>query len=120
MRIVIDLDGTICELKSEGESYADLAPKPGASERIAELRAAGHTVVIHTARNMATTGGNVGKAVANIGKITLDWLSRHGIEYDEICFGKPNAEVYLDDRAVRFSSWAEISSDYLAKVARPR
>jgi len=120
MRIAIDLDGTICPLKEPNQSYADLQPFPGVSVRIRQLRASGHCVIILTARNMSTCQGNVGKVMKNVGKITLDWLEKHGIEYDEIYFGKPNAELYIDDRSIRFSSWKEINNEFLAREARPR
>jgi capsule biosynthesis phosphatase len=75
------------------------------------LRAAGHYVIIQTARHMKTCEGNVGMVIARQGYVTLEWLERHGIEYDEIHFGKPHADVYLDDNAVRFESWAGIEPD---------
>jgi capsule biosynthesis phosphatase len=111
VRICIDLDGVICELRRPEQSYADVAPRPGAVERIRELRAAGHEIVIHTARHMKTCGGDVGKVLARQGEITLVWLRKHGIEYDEIHFGKPHADVYLDDNAVRFESWETVAGD---------
>ena len=120
MRIAIDLDGTICPIKSHSQSYADLEPLPGAAQRIRELRKAGHYIIIQTARNMATCQSNLGKVMKNIGLITLEWLEKHGIEYDEIYFGKPNAEIYLDDRAFRFTSWSEVSEIDLQKAARER
>lgn len=120
MRIAIDLDGTICPIKQDGQSYADLEPLPGAAERIRELRAAGHYIIIVTARNMATCESNLGKVMKNIGKITLDWLEQQGIEYDEIYFGKPNAHVYVDDRAVRFVSWDELTERELLHASRER
>lgn len=120
MRIAIDLDGTICPIKGPNQSYAELEPLPGAVERLRQLRAAGHYVIILTARNMATYQSNVGKVMKNIGKITLDWLERYGVEYDEVYFGKPNAEVYLDDRGIRFTSWAEVTDELLEREARAR
>jgi capsule biosynthesis phosphatase len=120
MRIAIDLDGTICPIKGPNESYADLEPLPGAVERLRHLRAAGHYVIILTARNMATCQSNVGKVMKNIGKITLDWLEKYGVEYDEVYFGKPNAEVYLDDRGIRFTNWAEVTDELLEREARAR
>ncbi len=120
MRIVIDLDGTICPVKQPGQSYADLEPYPESAERIRTWRTLGHYVIIQTARNMATCQSNLGRVMKNIGKITLDWLDRHGIEYDEIYFGKPNAEVYIDDRALRFSDWEALTEEVLNQVARPR
>jgi capsule biosynthesis phosphatase len=120
LRIAVDLDGTICALKGPGESYADLAPLPGAADRLREMRAAGHRVIIITARNMATCQSNLGLVMKNVGKITLDWLDRHGMEYDEIYFGKANAHIYIDDRAHRFSGWAEITPELLDEQARER
>jgi len=120
MRIAIDLDGTICAIKQPHGTYAELLPLPGAIECIRALRAKGHYVIILTARNMATCESNVGKVMKNVGKITLDWLELHGVEYDEIYFGKPNAEVYLDDRGIRFTDWSLITDDILAREARER
>lgn len=119
LRICIDLDGTICELRKESQSYAEVKLKPGARERIHALHEAGHTIIINTARNMGSTGHNVGKALKNIGYITLEWLDKNGIEYDEIFFGKPNADVTIDDRVVRFNdNWEDMTEDFLLKVAR--
>jgi capsule biosynthesis phosphatase len=95
-------------LKREGQSYADPEPLPGAAEKLRALRAEGHVIILHTARHMKTTGANVGAVVARVGHITLEWLARNGIEYDEIYFGKPWADVYIDDNALRFTSWNDI------------
>ena len=32
-------------------------------------------------------------------------------EFDEIHFGKPHADVYIDDNALRFESWESIRGD---------
>jgi capsule biosynthesis phosphatase len=111
MRICIDLDGVVCRLREPGQSYADLEPVPGAVEKLRQLRTAGHTIIIATARHMKTCDGNVGQAVARQGAVTLEWLARHGIEYDEIHFGKPHAQIYIDDNALRFESWSSIAGD---------
>ena len=121
LRICIDLDGTICNIRQEGESYADVKVKPYAVERIKALRAAGHTVIIYTARNMGTSGHNVGKALKNIGKITFEWLEKNKIEYDEIFFGKPNADIMIDDRAFRFQdNWNKITEEELMFNAKEK
>ena len=120
MRIAVDLDGTICPIKGPGESYEELVPLPGAAERLGELRRAGHYIIIVTARHMRTCESNVGQVVKKIAKVTLDWLERHEIEYDEIYFGKPNADVYIDDRALRFFDWASLTADTLLANAKDR
>jgi capsule biosynthesis phosphatase len=101
----------ICELKKSGQSYADLQPMPGAIEKLRGLKAAGHYLIIHTARHMKTCEGNVGQVIARQGAVTLNWLAKHGIEYDEIHFGKPHAQVYIDDNALRFAGWDKIRAD---------
>jgi capsule biosynthesis phosphatase len=111
MRICIDIDGTICRFREPGEGYADVTPLPGAVEKMKALKAAGHYLILLTARHMATTGGNPGLAVARQGKTLFDWLARHDIPYDEMWFGKPQADVYVDDNAYRFTSWNEIAPD---------
>jgi capsule biosynthesis phosphatase len=111
MRICIDLDGVICRLRRPGESYENLEPVDGALEKLRQLKAAGHYIIIATARHMKTCEGNIGKVLARQGAVTLNWLAKHKIEYDEIHFGKPHAQIYIDDNAFRFTSWNEIAGD---------
>ncbi|NQU03930.1 MAG: capsular biosynthesis protein [Syntrophaceae bacterium] len=111
MRICIDIDGVICKLRRTGEAYGNLKPVQGAIENIKRLKTAGHCIILYTARHMKTCRGNVGKVIALQAATTLEWLARHGIEYDEIHFGKPYADVYIDDNALRFESWEAIESD---------
>jgi capsule biosynthesis phosphatase len=120
MRIIIDLDGTICHLKKSDQTYADLKPLPGAVEKLNALKNDGWYIVIQTARNMATQESNIGKVIKNIGKITLDWLEEFEVPYDEIYFGKPNGQVYLDDRAHRFEGWDKIDSNELKIIAKEK
>ncbi|MGA5691411.1 capsular biosynthesis protein [Cytobacillus pseudoceanisediminis] len=105
MRIVVDLDGTICELKREGQGYEDVLPLPNAISSLRGLKDQGHEIIIYTARNMRTYEGNLGKVIANIGKITLDWLEKYEVPYDEVVFGKPYGHIYIDDLGFKFESW---------------
>jgi hypothetical protein len=49
---------------------------------------------------MKTHNNNIGKVIQDIGKITLESLDNLNIIYDEIIFGKPIADIYIDDRAI--------------------
>ena len=60
---------------------------------------------------MKTQKGNIGKVISNIGQITLNWLKKHNIQYDEIYFGKPWADIYIDDNAHRFINWSSIDNN---------
>ena len=46
---------------------------------------------------MKTHSGNIGKINVDIGKITFETLEKFDIPYDEIYFGKPYADFYIDD-----------------------
>ncbi len=111
MKICIDVDGVICRLREPGQSYDELEPVPGAPEKLRMLKDAGHYLILHTARHMKTCSANVGLVVARQGKTLLDWLERFDVPYDEIHFGKPHADVYLDDNAMRFEGWDAIAGD---------
>lgn len=111
LKICIDLDGVVAGFKGEGDTYADVLPIPGAIEKLRDFKKNGHYVILYTARHMKTCKGNVGLVTARVGGITLDWLKKHEIPYDEIYFGKPWADVYIDDNAFRFRSWDEIDAD---------
>ncbi len=120
MRIVIDLDGTICTLKQKNETYEEVQLIPGAAEFIRKLREDGNYIIIQTARNMATCDSNLGKVMKNVGKVTLEWLEKNEVEYDEIFFGKPNAQLYIDDRAFRFENWDSISTQEIELLAKEK
>ena len=108
MRLCIDLDNTICENKKEGQSYEDVLPKENAVSVLNDFRNSGHYIIIYTARHMKTCGGNVGKITAIQGPILFSWLKKHNVPYDEIVFGKPNADYFIDDKAIPFTSWSNL------------
>jgi capsule biosynthesis phosphatase len=106
----LDIDGTICEVRGQGDDYAAVRPLPQAAERIRSLRASGHYVILATARHMQTCGSNVGMVVARQAQTLIAWLNRHGIEYDELWFGKPHADLYVDDKALAFTgNWEDVT-----------
>lgn len=113
MRICFDLDGTICYTRKENESYSDVEPIPGAIETLRKLKTDGHYIIIHTARHVKTCNNNLGMIVAKQGKTLFDWLDKHQIPYDEIWFGKPLADLYVDDKGLKFNSWVEIDKELI-------
>jgi capsule biosynthesis phosphatase len=111
VRICIDLDGVICQTKKPEQDYSEVKPLPGAVKKIQALKKAGHYIIISSSRHMKTTGGDVNQVLAKVGEVTLVWLRKHKIPYDEINFGKPYAHVYIDDKAYRFENWQSIKND---------
>lgn len=118
MRICFDIDGTICELKSYIGSYDKVQPLPGIVELMHKLKDDGHTIILNTARHMKTCKGNVGLVVAKQGKALLDWLDKHDIPYDELYFGKPYADIYIDDNCHRFEgNWDQFRTINWTRLA---
>jgi hypothetical protein len=105
VNIMIDMDGVIC---SEEKTFERALARPldGAREALAALRAAGHQVVIYTARSWSELA------------MTKDWLARHDIAYDGLHMGKPVADRIVDDRAIPFSGWPA-SLEALSRAGRP-
>lgn len=92
LTIMVDLDGVIC---TEERTFERPLAQPiaGAREAMEKLRAAGHTVIVYTGRGWAEY------------RATKQWLDANGFVYDGLHMGKPIADVWIDDRAVRFEGW---------------
>jgi len=100
MRFCFDLDNTLVSYPLVEGDYSTVEPKSRTIALLQDLKAAGHYIIIATARRMKTHNGNVGAVVRDIGMLTMQTLEKFGIPYDELHFGKPQADLYIDDLAV--------------------
>lgn len=100
VKYVFDLDGTICSQESYG-MYHMARPINRMIKRMRQLHADGHTVVIFTARGMETWKGDVVAIEKDLRKLTEDWLLKWNVPYDQLIFGKPSADVYVDDKGIQ-------------------
>ena len=58
-----------------------------------------------TACHMIGGGRLVGPDLQGITeKRTKDWLKKNNVKYDELIFGKPHADMYIDDLGLSFDS----------------
>lgn len=99
-RFCFDLDNTLVTYPKISGDYSSVEPIKTNIEYLRFLKEQGHTIIIYTARRMKTHNGNVGAVVADIANITFDSLNKFNIPYDEIYFGKPYADFYIDDLSV--------------------
>lgn len=97
--LVVDIDGTICE-DTKGKNYVDPAPLTEVIRRVNDFWTMGWHVTIFTARGMRTYEGDLELIEANFRKITEDWLKANRVCYDELRFGKPPADLYVEDKGV--------------------
>ena len=117
--IVMDIDGTLCEIKSKEQSYLDVIPKFNILEKLNKMKQEGFYIILYTSRQMRTYDGNIGKINANTGKILFQWLEKYNIPFNEIYFGKPwcgKKGFYVDDKAIRPSEFAKLSYDEIIKL----
>ena len=120
MRICFDLDGTLVSFPRIKDDYSTVDPIQKNINFLKYLKTFGHTIIIYTARRMKTHGGNLGKILSDIGKITFDTLEKFDIPYDEIFFGKPYANYYIDDLAINSNDDLEKSIGYYMHDIKPR
>jgi len=99
LRIVFDLDNTIVTYPKEYKNYKTVERNEIVCNLIKKFKSMGHVIIINTARNMITSNNNIGLVLKNIGLDTLETLKKLNIEYDEINFGKPYGDLYIDDKA---------------------
>jgi ribonucleotide monophosphatase NagD (HAD superfamily) len=98
MTYCFDIDGTICS-NTDGE-YEKAQPYAEAIRAVNALYQEGNTIYFYTARG-STTG--------------IDWrattekqLAQWGVTYHRLFFGKPNADVYVDDKGINLDDWMKL------------
>lgn len=99
LTFVFDLDNTIVTYPNEYKDYRTVDPYPSIVSLIRQLKEEGHKIIIHTARRMVTCNGDVEEVKRQVGQITVDSLAQLGVPYDELVFGKPYGDIYIDDKA---------------------
>jgi capsule biosynthesis phosphatase len=100
LRICFDLDNTLVTYPSIPGNYTTVKPIIRNIQLLNKLKKEGHEIIIYTARRMQTHGSNVGKVIKDIALTTINTLENLNIPYDELIFGKPIADIYIDDRAI--------------------
>lgn len=119
--LVVDVDGTLCPVKTAEQSYAELTPNAELVARLHQLRADGWRIVLNSARGMRTYDGNSGEIARHVLPVLLEWLERHDIPHDEIHIAKPwpgHDGFYIDDRTVRPREFLEMSLEELEAVCQ--
>jgi uncharacterized HAD superfamily protein len=90
-----DIDGTLCT-NTDGD-YEQAAPFQGRIDVVKQLHASGHKIKLFTARG-STTG-------IDWRPLTEQQMHDWGVPYDELIMGKPEADVFIDDKAHNSEQW---------------
>jgi hypothetical protein len=95
-----DIDNVICRtLKSD---YKNSRPLKRNIKFINNLYSRGFYIKIFTSRFMGRNNENVIKAKKQGYQFTLKQLKKWGVKYNEVIFGKPSYDIFVDDKAYGF------------------
>lgn len=91
LTFVVDFDGVLGSLVPDND-YSRSEPLERNIARVNRLHERGHRILIFTARGSATG--------VDWADVTRQQLLAWGVRFDELCFGKPAADYYVDDRLI--------------------
>ena len=94
-KLAIDFDGVIHDHKHPIEGRRMGKPIEDAQEYITKLKQAGHEIIIFS------VWGDQPEVIS-------DWMDYYNIPFDSITNIKPNADYFIDDKAIKFESWKNL------------
>lgn len=112
MRLVVDLDGTLCSLTAG--DYSQAKPLDENISVVNKLYRQGHTIHIFTARGMGTYRGNRWLAILRWKSLTASQLKQWGVRYHKLSLGKPSGDLYIDDKAIQSNEFFSSGGSGLA------
>jgi len=90
-----DIDGTLC---TKGhEDYKNAKPFLDRIKIVNDLYDEGNKIILFTARGAATG--------IDWKELTKKQVEAWGLKYNELIFGKPHADVFIDDKANDIFKW---------------
>ena len=95
---VFDIDDTICNNKNR--DYENAIPYKEVINKINYLYENGAIIKLYTSRGMVSCNGDLKKIIAKNKDILEKWLKRNNVNYNELIFGKPLGDMYVDDKAI--------------------
>lgn len=101
MRICLDFDGVLHDPTNREQGYKMGVPVEHALDAVKVLISAGHDLVIHSSRVQKPD---------DLDHIYA-WLRFFGFPSIFVSTPKPLADLYIDDRGLRFTTWHEAMAD---------
>ena len=121
-RIVMDIDDTISTHRNR--DYVNAIPNFEMIRKMQELAKQGIEFILFTARGQISCNGDIKKIEEEKGPTLRAWLKRYNVPYSELRFGKPIADIYVDDSAMTpdeflygtFESYKGGSNEYIERL----
>ena len=109
MRYFIDLDNTLC-LTYNGD-YINSQPIIDRIRYVNDLKNKGHDITIWTARGSKTG--------IDYRELTIKQLELWNVSYDNLLMGKPDYDVYIDDKSFNVDTYWPIPKDQIKSKKLP-
>lgn len=93
--LAIDFDGVIHDNKNPLPGRRMGLPIKGAKFTLEYFKDRGFKIIIHS-------------VWGNKGSVIEAWMQYHGLPFDKITNIKPDADYYIDDKAVTFTTWDNV------------
>ncbi len=100
MKVFVDIDETICshpQPNTGGRDYKQAIPNHTNISAVNKLFKQGHQITYWTARGSASG--------EDWGQTTQDQLKQWGALYHNLLMGKPDYDIYIDDKSINTSEW---------------
>lgn len=97
MKIMVDIDDTICYHTDTSLNYANAKPYCERIQKINALYDEGNTIIYWTARGSMTG--------TNWFSITLKQLNEWGCRFHELRMGKPAYDLFIDDKNINSETY---------------
>jgi capsule biosynthesis phosphatase len=117
--LVVDIDGTICNLRKLDEDYSAVEPNLKFISKLKVYHDLGYRIILFTSRNMNTYKGNLGLINKYTAPILIQWLNKWNVPFDELVFGKPWAYgkgFYIDDKAIRPDEFISMNQSQILNI----
>lgn len=99
-KYVFDIDGTICT--QEQDDYTKAYPIKKMINKINQLYDEGNEIILNTARGYETG--------IDWSDVTMKQLQLWGVKYHDVFFGKPSADLYVDDKGCHVNDFIDEDS----------
>jgi hypothetical protein len=107
-----DIDNVIC--RTYKSDYKNSRPLKKNIKFINHLYLSGFYIKIFTSRFMGRNNENATKAKKQGHQFTLKQLKKWGVKYNEVIFGKPSYDIFVDDKAYGFKkNWIKNLKIYI-------
>ena len=108
--ICVDIDDTLSY--TYNRDFENSIPNTPLIEKVNAFHQAGWKVILSTARG-GKSCRTLEERIAKYKNVTETWLKKNGVLYDELWFGKPNADFYIDDKNMSLNEFTDFQIEYV-------